>query len=75
MQVVLLKSKIHRATVTGGDVNYELRDLRPGEGEKVETAHDYARPRKQDYQPARGLRHLRFTIYDLRGVRVLRRRA
>ena len=23
MQVVLLKSKIHRATVTGGDVNYE----------------------------------------------------
>ena len=23
MQIVLLKSKIHRATVTGGDVNYE----------------------------------------------------
>ena len=23
MQVVLLKSKIHRATVTGGDLNYE----------------------------------------------------
>ncbi len=23
MQIILLKSKIHRATVTGGDVNYE----------------------------------------------------
>jgi aspartate 1-decarboxylase len=23
MQVILLKSKIHRATVTGGDINYE----------------------------------------------------
>jgi aspartate 1-decarboxylase len=23
MQIILLKSKVHRATVTGGDVNYE----------------------------------------------------